>query len=182
MIAPSSSAKPELTTRTAYQKLCFISSGVEAAEEALSAFTERFGNVSLQNADAVVALGGDGLMLETLRKAMDCNTPVYGMNFGSQGFLMNSPSLPQRLSAHLTHAQLTVIYPLKVDVLDVNGELHSALAINEASLLRASPQAAKIAIYIDHKLRMKEHDIEIPPWPPCLPRSHVSGMQLPAMP
>lgn len=147
---------PELTTKAAFNKLCFVASNVETAQSARKEFIDRFGNVPLSEADAIIALGGDGLMLETLRQAMDFGTPVYGMNFGSQGFLLNTPTTPQRLSIHLAHAELTTIYPLVAEVYDLEGNSEKALAINEVSLLRASSQAAKIAIYIDGKLRLKE--------------------------
>ena len=101
-----------------------------------------------QNADVIVALGGDGFMLRTLHATQELPAPVYGMNRGTIGFLMNEYSesdLVERLEA----AEETVINPLSMRAMDQSGALHTALAINEVSLLRAGPQAAKLKITVD---------------------------------
>jgi len=113
------------------------------------------GNVPVEKADVIVALGGDGFMLHTLHATQNLTAPVYGMNRGTVGFLMNeyhSDDLPERLD----EAVEEVINPLSMTALCVDGSMHEALAINEVSLLRAGPQAAKLRITVDGKLRMKE--------------------------
>jgi NAD+ kinase len=103
----------------------------------------------------IVALGGDGFMLETFHQHLDCGLPVYGMNRGSVGFLMNDYSefgLVERIVA----AERAVIHPLRMLAADAEGEAHAALAINEVSLLRQTRQAAKLRISIDGKLRLSE--------------------------
>src|SRR5690606_10728919 len=105
--------------------------------------------------EIVVALGGDGLMLQTLHQVMDRGIPTYGMNFGSVGFMMNDfneNDLIERLAA----AQRTRIYPLSMQVLDAEGITRSALAINEVSLFRSSYQAAKLQILVDGQVRLDE--------------------------
>ena len=103
----------------------------------------------------IVALGGDGFMLQTLHRTQDLDAPVYGMNRGTVGFLMNEYSehlLEERLDA----AEEEVINPLSMRAVTRDGEVHNALAINEVSLLRAGPQAAKLKITVDGKVRMEE--------------------------
>jgi len=111
--------------------------------------------VPVAEADVIVALGGDGFMLETFHEHMGSGLPIYGMNRGSVGFLMNDYSeygLVERIAA----AEKAVIYPLRMTATDVNGRTHEALAINEVSLLRQTRQAAKLRISIDGKLRLSE--------------------------
>ncbi len=115
----------------------------------------RYGDAGFEHATVIVALGGDGLMLQTLHRTMPNRIPVYGMNFGSVGFLMNqygSDDLLERLGK----AQPTRIFPLSMEVTDIGGTVHKALALNEVSLFRASFQAAKIEIIIDGKTRLDE--------------------------
>lgn len=139
----------------AAHRIHFVSSGTEEADSARHMLEERYGGVPFEEADVVVALGGDGLMLETLHRVMDRGTPVYGMNFGSVGFLMNdfhADSLIERVaSANPTH-----IYPLAMHVVDANGVENDALAFNEVSLFRASFQAVKIEIIVDGRTRLNE--------------------------
>lgn len=138
-----------------FDKIAFVSSGTADADAAAKALRLRYGDANLDAADAVIALGGDGLMLQTLHDVMDLNLPVYGMNYGSIGFLMNdfsSDDLPQRLAA----ANATEIFPLSMQVTDVEGKSYTALALNEVSLFRSSFQAAKIAIVVDGKTRLEE--------------------------
>ena len=103
----------------------------------------------------VVALGGDGAMLETLHRFLGLNLPVYGMNCGTVGFLMNEFA-EDGLMERLAEAEEEVINPLEMRAEDAAGMQHSALAINEVSLIRAGPQAAKLRITIDGRLRMEE--------------------------
>lgn len=139
----------------ATDRLAFVSSGTPEAEAAAEALRQRYGNRRLEEAGAVVALGGDGLMLETLHQVMDLRIPVYGMNFGSVGFLMNAFSA-DNLVERLEKANATDIYPLRMRVRNADGGEHEALALNEVSLFRASYQAVKIEILVDGHTRLDE--------------------------
>jgi NAD+ kinase len=137
------------------QKIAFTASEASIAQDAKDRFKARHGDISLAEADVIVALGGDGFMLRTLHGTMHMDVPVYGMNCGTIGFLMNEfveDDLPSRLGA----AQEEQINPLKMVAGCTDGRQHTALAINEVSLLRAGPQAAKLQISVDGKLRMVE--------------------------
>jgi NAD+ kinase len=136
-------------------RISFVSSGTPEADAAAEALRRRYGDVGFENASAIVALGGDGLMLETLHRVIDRAIPVFGMNFGTVGFLMNSYAA-HGLTERLEAAKPTHIYPLEMTVRDVAGNTHSALALNEVSLFRASYQAAKIEIAVDGKVRLEE--------------------------
>jgi NAD+ kinase len=117
--------------------------------------TRRYGQAPLDGADVVVALGGDGWMLDTLRERFSDRLPVYGMHRGTVGFLMNEymeDGLPERLNA----AVKQVIHPLEMSATGVDGTTTIKLAINEVSLLRQSPQTAKLRIMVDGKERLAE--------------------------
>ncbi|MEF3046853.1 NAD kinase [Pseudotabrizicola sp. L79] len=136
-------------------RIAFRASQAPAAQEALATLTTRHGQTALQEAEVVVALGGDGFMLQTLHETEGLGLPVYGMNCGTVGFLMNAydvDGLPERVLA----AEETVINPLEMKATQADGSVVRALAINEVSLLRAGPQAAKLAIHVDGKLRLDE--------------------------
>lgn len=138
-----------------FSKIAFVATDVPEAQTALADLTAKYGNADPNDADVIVALGGDGLMLQTLHQFMDKRIPIYGMNRGSVGFLMNEfqdNDLPGRLNA----AEMTTLHPLKMDVTVLDGTTHSALAINEVALLRETYQAAKIRITVDGKERMPE--------------------------
>jgi len=125
------------------------------AQKARAALVARYGSASEDEADMVVALGGDGFMLETLHRFLRRGLPVYGMNRGSVGFLMNDyreDDLPARLAA----AQTAIVHPLRMVALRQDGASVESLAINEVSLLRESRQAAKIRILVDGKARLPE--------------------------
>ncbi len=137
------------------EKISFLSSGMDEADEAMALLARRYGNVESDDADVVVALGGDGLMLQTMHRFMGERKPIFGMNRGSVGFLMNeyqANNLPQRLAA----AERSTIHPLIMRVTDTNGKTHEARAINEVSLLRQTYQAAKLKISIDGRERLDE--------------------------
>ncbi|AVW91868.1 NAD kinase [Celeribacter baekdonensis] len=136
-------------------KIAFAASDAQIAQRALERLQARYASVPLEEADVIVALGGDGFMLQTLHGTMHLNIPVYGMNCGTVGFLMNEfqdDSLVERLLA----AEEEVINPLSMVAADADGVEHKALAINEVSLLRAGPQAAKLRVSVDGKVRMDE--------------------------
>lgn len=136
-------------------KACFMASDAPEAQEALRELEARYGQCPLEEAEVIVALGGDGFMLQTLHATDELDIPVYGMNCGTIGFLMNEYSADDLL-ARLEGAEETVINPLVMRAMDGDGHLHTALAINEVSLLRAGPQAAKLRICVDGKIRMDE--------------------------
>ena len=150
--AMTSSAHP---APARFERLAFLSSGTPDAEGAVAELSAAYGNVRPEEADAVVALGGDGLMLQVLHRFMGAKKPIYGMNRGSVGFLMNeyaSEGLRERLAA----AQPSIVHPLTMRATDVNGEVMNARAINEVSVLRSSYQAAKMRISIDGTERLPE--------------------------
>ena len=136
-------------------KISFRASEVQVAQDALAALTKRYGHVPAEDADVIVALGGDGFMLETLNEVRPLGKPVYGMNRGTVGFLMNvysADDLPERLAA----AEEAAIHPLRMTAGSEDGSVSEGLAINEVSLLRAGPQAARLQISVDGKVRMEE--------------------------
>jgi len=136
-------------------RIAFLASSSTVAQTALTALVEKYGSVAPQEADVIVAFGGDGFMLHTLHATVDLPAAVYGMNRGTIGFLMNTYSedgLIERLQA----AEQEIINPLAMRAMDQHGDLHQALAINEVSLLRAGPQAAKLKISIDGRQRLEE--------------------------
>ena len=134
-------------------RIGFAASETPVAQTARAVLTARYGDAPLENADIIVALGGDGFMLQTLHSTEHLAAPVYGMNRGTVGFLMNKYNendLVERLEA----AEETDVHPLSMCATGVDGTVHKALAINEVSLLRAGAQAAKLRITVDGRLRM----------------------------
>lgn len=136
-------------------KIAFLASTAPEAEAAAAMLVSRYGNHHPENADVVVALGGDGLMLQTLHRFMGRVMPIYGMNRGSVGFLMNEFSLDGLLE-RLAAARPSIIHPLLTHARLSDGRVEIARAINEVSLLRQSYQAAKVRISIDGKVRLDE--------------------------
>lgn len=133
----------------------FIAGETQEAARASRKLVKKYGQFSRQEADVIIALGGDGTMLHILRDFMNSRKPIYGMNCGSVGFLMNEyeeDQLPQRVAA----ARLEEIHPLRMIAQSEMAGQVEALAINEVSLFRQSYQAAKIQISVDGKIRMKE--------------------------
>ncbi len=136
-------------------RIAFTASERPEAQEARGRLVARYGQVPVEEAEVIVALGGDGFMLETFHDHMATGLPIYGMNRGSVGFLMNDyneDGLEDRIAA----AERAVIRPLRMTATDIHGETHVALAINEVSLLRQTRQTAKLRISIDGKLRLGE--------------------------
>lgn len=131
----------------------FTANDSEIALAALGRLMDRYGQAPASRADVIVALGGDGFMLSVLRQNL--GRPVYGMNRGTVGFLMNDyaeDDLPARISG----AEETVINPLSMIAGTPDGDDYRALAINEVSMLRAGPQAARLRISVDGRVRMEE--------------------------
>lgn len=136
-------------------RVAFIASRSEAAQAALAHLRKRYDNVASEQADVIVALGGDGFMLHCLHTYMDRRIPIYGMNRGSVGFLMNTyreAGLRERLQL----AKRVTLHPLHLTAYRANGEVEEALAINEVAVTRDSAQAAKIQIMVDGRVRMEQ--------------------------
>ena len=138
----------------AFERIHFRASPVELARSSLERLVAKHGQSPVEEADVIVALGGDGLMLSTLHDN-PTGLPVYGMNRGTVGFLMNSYA-EHNLAARLAAAEAAAINPLRMRATTAAGETTEALAINEVSLLRAGPQAAKLRILVDGRERMAE--------------------------
>ncbi len=142
-------------TQQKYDRIAFVASSSPEAQEALAALTKIYGNHDVAKADVIVALGGDGLMLQTLHKYMRSGTPIYGMHRGTVGFLMNefnTEALHERLAA----ARLTMINPLLMRATDIHEKQHQHHAINEVHLFRQTHQAARLRILVDGSERMPE--------------------------
>jgi NAD+ kinase len=144
-----------MTIARKFEKIAFVASEVAEAQEALERLVKIYGNSEPKRADAIVALGGDGLMLQTLHRYLNDHVPIYGMNRGSVGFLTNDYSTDD-LKGRLARAELNTIHPLAMRAIDQTGSVRDSLAINEVSLFRQSYQAAKIRIFIDGTLRLGE--------------------------
>jgi NAD+ kinase len=138
-----------------FQKIAFVASDVPEARAALELLSRLYGNVPAAAADAIVALGGDGLMLQTFHRHMHDRIPVYGMNRGSVGFLTNDYRV-EALHERLANAEINTIHPLAMRAIDIAGRAHEGLAINEVSLFRETHQAAKIRISVDGTVRLEE--------------------------
>ncbi|HVF13595.1 MAG TPA: NAD kinase [Acidimicrobiales bacterium] len=137
------------------ERLAFVVSGAPGTREGLENLRRRYGNVEPEDADVIVAIGGDGFMIETLHRFLAIDAPIYGMHGGTVGFLMNTygeDDLPDRVQA----AELSLLHPLRMLATSADGATADALAINEVSLLRQTRQAAKIRITIDTTVRVNE--------------------------
>lgn len=141
--------------RVAPGRIAFVCAPTRLAAESRSRLVARYGDCAVADAGSVVALGGDGFMLETLHKVLGRDTPVYGMNCGSVGFLMN-PFDEDHVPDRLLRAQAAVLHPLRMHAVRVTGSVEQALALNEVSLLRQLRQAAKVRITIDGRVRLTE--------------------------
>ena len=140
---------------SATPSIAFVASDAPDAQAALAELTARYPTVPENEAEIIVALGGDGLMLQTLHRFMNAPQVIYGMNRGTVGFLMNefgADDLPERLR----RARRTAIHPLTMTVTLADGSTAGGKAINEVSLLRQTYQAAKLEIAIDGHTRMEE--------------------------
>lgn len=137
-----------------FERLHFVAAEQPDAQRAKEAMVRRYGEAPAGEAEALVALGGDGFMLQTLHQAGELGLPVYGINYGSVGFLMNTEAedgLLERLAA----AERTRLSPLRMRTVSAGGE-EEALAYNEVSLFRQSRQTAKIRILVDGRERLDE--------------------------
>ena len=139
----------------ARDKLCFVASESPDAQRACAELAARYGNTPAEQADVIVALGGDGFMLQTLHSHISARMPIYGMNKGTVGFLLNDyevEGLPERIRG----AVKASIHPLSMRARCASGRTTEALAINEVALLRQTHQAAKVRISIDGQVRLEE--------------------------
>jgi NAD+ kinase len=135
--------------------VAFVAADTNEARNAQVRLAHRYGNTPLDQAEVVVALGGDGFLLETLHRTLKRPIPVYGMNRGSVGFLLNEFS-EDGLLDRVARAQRVTLHPLRMCAIQVNGECVEGLAINEVSLLRETRQAAKLRIIVDGVVRLPE--------------------------
>ena len=138
-------------------RIAFVAAPTLLAQQSLERLVTAHGSAGLEAAEVIVALGGDGFMLETLHRllAHGLETPVYGMNCGSVGFLMNAyneADVPERLG----RAQAALLHPLRMHAVTGAGAVEEAVAFNEVSLLRQLRQAAKIRITVDGRVRLQE--------------------------
>lgn len=138
-----------------HARIAFVASGSPEAQTSLARLTEQYGSADPDHADVIVALGGDGLMLQTLHRFMTSNKPIYGMNRGSVGFLMNEFRVEQ-LHERLVAAEVNLIHPLVMRATDTGQRVHEFRAINEVSLFRQTHQAARLRILVDGKVRMAD--------------------------
>jgi NAD+ kinase len=136
-------------------RVTFVASTRPEAQESRERLAARYGDAGVDNAQVIVALGGDGFMLETVHALMASGKPIYGMNRGSVGFLMNEYA-DDDLLGRINAAEQAVIHPLRMNAVDVQGQSHEAIAFNEVSLLRTTRQAAKLRISVDGKIRLPE--------------------------
>ena len=140
---------------TPVRSIAFVASKAPEAEQALFRLSARYGNAQAEDADVIVPLGGDGFMLQTLHQFMGAHVPIYGMNRGTVGFLMNEyreEELPERLAA----AKINMIHPLRMKAIHQDGTQAKALAINEVHLFRITYQAARLRIAVDGEVRLEE--------------------------
>jgi NAD+ kinase len=135
--------------------VAFVAADTNEARNAQVRLAHRYGNTPLDRAEVVVALGGDGFLLETLHRTLARPIPVYGMNRGSVGFLLNEFS-EDGLLDRVARAQQVTLHPLRMCATRVSGECVEGLAINEVSLLRETRQAAKLRITVDGVVRLPE--------------------------
>jgi NAD+ kinase len=138
-----------------FKRIAFVASPIPEARDALERLAARYGNAAAKDADVIVALGGDGLMLQTLHRFMKTGKPIYGMHRGTVGFLMNEFH-PDQLPERLAKSQVTVIHPLLMCAHDNDGNAVEFHAFNEVFLYRQTYQAARLRILIDGEERLSE--------------------------
>ena len=138
-----------------FKKPNFIADNTEDAKNYLKTIKKKYQLFSLSEADIIVVLGGDGFMLDILKKYQNLNLPFYGINQGTVGFLMNQKQDINLLNK-LNEAEETVIHPLKMHAKKLDGTIEHYLAVNEISILRSGSQAAKLKIIVDDLVRLEE--------------------------
>ncbi len=136
-------------------RIAFVAADTAPARETRAALQARYAHVPPARADVVVAIGGDGFMLETLHRFMNRGMPIYGLNRGSVGFLMNEFG-DGDLTDRVAKAETVTLHPLRMTVRTAGGNRRRAVAVNEVSLLRETHQAAKLRITVDKVVRLDE--------------------------
>lgn len=139
----------------AFEKVAFVASESDSAQEALAALKRRYEDSPLESADVIVALGGDGFMLQTLHQNMRHGLPLFGMKRGTVGFLMNTYQ-EDGLLGRINRAQMAELHPLRMRAVRDDGETVESLALNEVSLLRQTRQAARIRVMVNDRERLPE--------------------------
>jgi NAD+ kinase len=137
------------------QKPYFVSSASKEAMQYKAKLEKQYGSFTTDECDVIVALGGDGFMLEAIKDDLNLNLPIFGLNFGSVGFLMNAVN-DEHLMERINTSQSIDIAPLKMTATTSDNKVHTGIAINEVSLLRETRQAAKLKITIDNNTRLDE--------------------------
>ncbi|MCB2107248.1 MAG: NAD kinase [Rhodobacteraceae bacterium] len=140
---------------TTPKKIAFVAADGAPAQEAMASLTARYNGCAPDQADVIVALGGDGFMLDALHDHMSRSVPIFGMHRGTVGFLMNRYEETD-LVERITKAEVVELYPLRMTARTSAGTTYDALAINEVSMLRQTRQAAKLRISVDGKIRLNE--------------------------
>lgn len=138
-----------------FKKPHFIVDYTKISKESSNRIQSTYKFFSLSEADAIVVLGGDGFMLDILKRYQDLDLPFYGINKGTVGFLMNQ-NQNENLISKLNQAEETIIHPLKMHAKKIDGSEEDHLAINEISILRSGSQAAKLKIVVDNLVRLEE--------------------------
>ena len=138
-----------------FSRVAFVAADAQAARDALAALIKRYGQHKPEDADVIVALGGDGFMLEAVNTYMQMKVPIFGMHRGTVGFLMNRYD-DSDLMERLQQTTEVTLHPLRMTAVTADGKTYEALATNEVSMLRQTRQAAKIMIFVDGKERMSE--------------------------
>ena len=135
-------------------RIAFLASRKPKAQEAVAEFRKTYGDTPVDDADVIVAVGGDGFMLETLRGSMTSGKPVYGVNCGTVGFLMNAFDI-EGLAERIEDAETATIHPLSMSATRIDGSVAEAKAINEVSLFRQTRQSARVKILVNGRTRME---------------------------
>ncbi len=136
-------------------KFHFIASENPQAKEALKVLIKRYDQTKLELSDVIIAIGGDGMLLKALRNSIEKNKPVFGLNKGNVGFLMNELSF-DNLENRIQTARKVKMHPLFMSAHKINGNIFTELAVNEVSILRQTHQAAHLKITVDKKERLNE--------------------------
>ena len=136
-------------------KFHFIASENPEAKEALKVLIKRYDQTKLELSDVIIAIGGDGMLLKALRNSIEKNKPVFGLNKGNVGFLMNELSF-DNLENRIQTARKVKMHPLFMSAHKKNGDIFTELAVNEVSILRQTHQAAHLKITVDKKERLNE--------------------------
>jgi len=136
-------------------KFHFIASENPEAKEALKVLIKRYDQAKLELSDVIIAIGGDGMLLKALRNSIEKNKPVFGLNKGNVGFLMNELSF-DNLENRVQTARKVKMHPLFMSAHKINGNIFTELAVNEVSILRQTHQAAHLKITVDKKERLNE--------------------------